>query len=78
MEKLSLFDIPAVVLMLAAVFGYINHRWLKFPQTIGLVVISLPDIEAKEAIIAVTYGVVIFSIVAQGLTFKKLVQMKMG
>ena len=41
MEKLSLFDIPAVVLMLAAIFGYINHRWLKFPQTIGLVVISL-------------------------------------
>ncbi len=31
MEKLSLFDSPAVVLMLAAVFGYINHRWLKFP-----------------------------------------------
>ena len=39
--------------------------------------LSLPDIPAKEAIIAVTYGVVIFSIVAQGLTFKKLVQMKM-
>ncbi len=40
--------------------------------------LSLPDIPAKEPISAVTYGVVIFSIVVQGLTFKTLVRMKMG
>ncbi len=41
MPELSLFDIAAIVLTLAAVFGYINHRWLRLPLTIGLVVIAL-------------------------------------
>jgi CPA1 family monovalent cation:H+ antiporter len=40
-QELTLFDITAVVLTLAAVFGYINHRWLKLPVAIGLVVIAL-------------------------------------
>ena len=37
----SLFNIAAVIITLAALFGYINHRWLRLPQTIGLVVIAL-------------------------------------
>ena len=37
----SLFNIATVVITLAAIFGYINHRWLRLPQTIGLVVIAL-------------------------------------
>ena len=37
----SLFDLTAIVLGLAAVFGYLNHRWLRLPHTIGLVVIAL-------------------------------------
>ena len=37
----SLFNIAAVVLSLAAVFGYLNHRWLHMPSSIGLVVIAL-------------------------------------
>ena len=41
MPELSLFDISAIVLTLAAVFGYFNHRWLHLPLTIGLVVIAL-------------------------------------
>lgn len=41
MQHLTLFNIAAIVLTLAAVFGYINHRWLKLPITIGLVVIAL-------------------------------------
>ncbi len=41
MDEPSLFNIAAVVLTLAAVFGFINHRWIKLPQTIGLVVIAL-------------------------------------
>ncbi len=41
MPSLSLFNIVAVVLTLAAVFGYLNHRWLKLPQTIGLMLIAL-------------------------------------
>lgn len=37
----SLFNVAAIVLALAAVFGYINHRWMKLQQSIGLVVIAL-------------------------------------
>lgn len=36
-----LFDLAAVMLGLSAVFGYLNHRWLRLPHTIGLVVIAL-------------------------------------
>ena len=39
--QLSLFDLAAVLLGLSAIFGYINHRLLRLPHTIGLVVIAL-------------------------------------
>jgi CPA1 family monovalent cation:H+ antiporter len=35
------FDIIALLTVLAAAFGYINFRFLKFPTTIGLMAISL-------------------------------------
>ena len=35
------FNLSAILLTLAAIFGYINHRWLKLPTTIGLMLISL-------------------------------------
>ena len=35
------FDIVAVLLGLAALFGYLNHKFLKLPHSIGLVVIAL-------------------------------------
>jgi CPA1 family monovalent cation:H+ antiporter len=38
---LSLFDIIAVLLGLSAAFGYFNHKILRLPHTIGLVVIAL-------------------------------------
>ncbi len=41
MDHLSLFQIAAFLLTLAAAFGYINHRWMKLPLTIGLVIIAL-------------------------------------
>ncbi len=37
----TLFNLAAILLTLAASFGYINHRWLKLPHSIGLVVIAL-------------------------------------
>jgi CPA1 family monovalent cation:H+ antiporter len=37
----AFFDIAAAVIVLAAIFGYLNHRFLKLPHTIGLVVIAL-------------------------------------
>ncbi len=35
------FDLIAVFLTLAAVFSWLNHRWLKLPTTIGVMAISL-------------------------------------
>jgi CPA1 family monovalent cation:H+ antiporter len=36
-----ILDIPALILVLAAVFGVLNHRFLGLPLTIGLVIIAL-------------------------------------
>ena len=38
---MSIFTIGAVLVRLSALFGYINHRFLRLPHTIGLVVIAL-------------------------------------
>lgn len=38
---MTLFDIIAVLLGLSALFGFLNHRYLRLPHTIGLVVIAL-------------------------------------
>ena len=38
---MSLFDIIALLMTLAALFGYINHRWLRLEPTVGLLMISL-------------------------------------
>ena len=36
-----MLEIPAILLTCVAIFGYINHRYLKFPLTVGLVLIAL-------------------------------------
>ena len=38
---MTIFDIGAILLGLSALFGYINHRLLHLPHTIGLVIIAL-------------------------------------
>lgn len=38
---MSIFEIGAFLIGLSAVFGYINHRYLKLPHTVGLVMIAL-------------------------------------
>ncbi len=38
---MTLLDIIALLLTLSALFGFANHKWLKLPHTIGLVVIAL-------------------------------------
>jgi len=37
----ALFNLIALVVTLAAVFGWVNHKWFRLPHTIGLVVIAL-------------------------------------
>ena len=38
---LSLFEIAAIMLVLSALFGWINHAFLKLPHTIGLLIMAL-------------------------------------
>ena len=38
---MELLDIAAILLTLASLFAYINHRWIKLPITIGIMLISL-------------------------------------
>ena len=47
---MSIFSIGAILVGLSALFGYINHRLLRLPHTIGLVVVALV---ASMSIIAI-------------------------
>ena len=38
---MSIFAIASILVGLSALFGYLNHRYLHLPHTIGLVVIAL-------------------------------------
>ena len=38
---MSLYDVAAILIGLSAVFGYLNHRFLRLPHTIGLVLIAM-------------------------------------
>ena len=38
---MNLFDIAAVLICLAALFGYLNHRVLRLESSVGLPLISL-------------------------------------
>jgi CPA1 family monovalent cation:H+ antiporter len=49
---MSVFQILALLLTVAAVFAYVNHRWLRFPSAIGLMAMSL---SASVLLIAVDW-----------------------
>jgi CPA1 family monovalent cation:H+ antiporter len=38
---MNINEILTITIVLAAVFAYINHRWIKWPPTIGIMVLSL-------------------------------------
>ncbi len=38
---MNLFNIVAILITLSAVFGYLNHRFIRLPNTIGLMLISI-------------------------------------
>ena len=50
----SILNLAALLLGLSAVFGYINHRYLRLPHTIGLTVIALV---ASFAVLAADWAV---------------------
>jgi len=38
---MEIYDIITLIIVLTAIFGYINHRFIKLPRTIGIMLISL-------------------------------------
>ncbi len=54
---MEIFDIVACLITLAALFGYVNHRFIKLPTTIGVMLISL----------CFSLGLVLFSLVSPGI-----------
>jgi CPA1 family monovalent cation:H+ antiporter len=54
---MSLFDTITILLCLSAVFGYVNHRFLKLPLTIGLMASALVMSLAVVAVGKVAGGV---------------------
>src|SRR5476651_1501872 len=38
---MAIYQIISVLVFLAAVFAYVNDRWIKWPPTIGIMVLSL-------------------------------------
>ena len=41
MDDLTIFQIISLLILLAAVFGYLNERFLRLPSTIGIILIAL-------------------------------------
>jgi len=65
---LNLFDIISLLMVLAAVFGYVNHRWLKLEPTVGLLMISL----------ASSLGIMLVHWLFPGLTIVQQLQTTLG
>lgn len=63
MKVTEIMHLAAAILTLSALFGYINHRWLKFPHTIGLVIIALLASLGTIAVDAVVPGMALGSAV---------------
>src|SRR5690606_23831088 len=75
---MDLFQIVAALLTLSAVFSFVNHRFLKLPTTIGLMLIAMacslglvvvgerfPDVEARA--VEVLHGIDFNKTVMQGM-----------
>ena len=83
---MSLFDTIAVLVTLAALFGYLNHRFVSLePHLVKILTwgglrggisvalaLSLPAAPHRGLLVAMAYTVVVFSIVVQGLTLGPL------
>src|ERR1700712_5260439 len=38
---MAIYQIISIIVFLAAVFAYVNDRWIKWPPTIGIMVLAL-------------------------------------
>ena len=67
---MHVFDIGAVLIGLSALFGYLNHRYLRLPHSIGLLLIALA---ASLAVIGIDRVVPSLELAAAvGLTLKQI------
>ncbi len=64
MSLATVFNLAALVVTLAAVCGWINHRWLRLPHTIGLVLIAL----------SVSFAILVLDAVAPALRLESTVR----
>jgi NhaP-type Na+/H+ or K+/H+ antiporter len=80
---LPLIHTLTIPVCLAALFSYVNHRLSKLPITIltrgGLrggisvaLALSFPAGPMRDAVVTITYAVVVFSILVQGLTINRV------
>ncbi len=67
MSLTTFLNLAALIVTLAALFGFINHRWLGLPNTIGLVVIALVASLAAIGLDAVIPGLGFSASVRQAL-----------
>ncbi|MEO8720703.1 MAG: sodium:proton antiporter [Ginsengibacter sp.] len=50
---MEIYNIITLIIVLAAAFGYLNHRFIKFPSTVGIMLISL-----LASLFVVTLGII--------------------
>lgn len=53
---MTLFQIIAVLVVLAALFGYLNYRYIGLPSTVGLMVMALALSGVLEGLGALGFG----------------------
>lgn len=76
---MDFFQIIAVLRSLAALGSSLNHRYVRLPMAISLALsLSRPPGAEREIIVAITSCVMVFSILAQGLTIGPLIQRARG
>ena len=75
-RDMGLFGIAAVLIVLTALFGYVNYRITGLPFIHCLLFGALisPAGPQRDVLLAMTYMVVVFSIIAQGLSLRRLVR----
>jgi len=67
-DGLSFFSLVSILITLAAVSSYINYRYIRLPTRIGVMLVAF------FVSLTLTYFVVVFSILVQGLTIGRVIR----
>ena len=44
-----MLELPAIILVFVSIFGFLNHKYLKLPLTVGLVLIALISLRIQRS-----------------------------